>query len=101
MNSSIKPIAVTISGFIIGRLLTCSIRFCTIFFDFDRPIAEIVPTTVEIAVAIRAILNVVYRDSIIVCDSIICRYQRRENPEKLVSDFPLLNEKMTIYTIGR
>ena len=96
-----KPIAVTISGFIIGRLLTCSISLWIIFFDLERPIAEIVPTIVETAVAISAMLNVVDRDSIIVCDSIICLYQRREKPVKLVSDFPELKEKMTIYTIGR
>ena len=31
----------------------------------------------------------------------ICLYQRRENPVKLVRDFPSLKEKITMYRIGR
>ena len=101
INKSISPIAVTISGFISGRLFTCSIRSRTIFFDLLSPIAAIVPTTVEIAVATIATPKVVYNASIISCDCIICSYQRSENPVKLVSDFPSLNEKIIIYRIGR
>ena len=101
MNSSISPMAVTISGFISGRLFTCSITSRTIFLDLLSPIAEIVPTTVETAVARTAMLNVVYRASIISPDSSICRYHRSENPEKTVRDFPSLKENTIIYKIGR
>ena len=55
----------------------------------------------DMAVASKATLKVVYKASIISPDSSICLYQRRENPVKLVKDFPSLKEKMTIYTIGR
>ena len=85
--------AVTISGFITGRLLTCSIKSRMIFFDLLSPMAVIVPTTVEIRVAMRATLKVVYRDCIISLDSSICLYQRREKPVKPVSDLLSLNEK--------
>ena len=63
--------------------------------------AEMVPTTVEINVARMAMLNVVYNASIISWDSSMCRYQRRENPVKLVRDFPSLKEKIIIYPMGR
>ena len=46
-------------------------------------------------------LKVVYRALIMSRDSSICSYQRRENPVKVVSDFPSLKEKMIIYRIGR
>jgi len=85
----------------IGRLLICSIRSRTIFFDLLIPIAAIVPVTVEIKVASNAILNVVDSASIISDESSICLYQRSENPVKLVSDFPSLNENMIMYRIGR
>ena len=73
----------------------------TTFFYFLSPIAAIVPTTVATAVAIRATPTVVYRASIISRDSNMCLYQRIENPVKLVSDLPSLNEKIIIYKIGR
>lgn len=47
-------------------------RSRTIFLDLLRPMAEIVPTMVEISVAIRATLKVVYREAIISRDSSIC-----------------------------
>ena len=50
-----RPIAVTISGFIIGRLFICSTVFLSIGFDLDRPIDVIVPTIVDIIVARTAI----------------------------------------------
>ncbi|MPN14059.1 hypothetical protein SDC9_161385 [bioreactor metagenome] len=50
-----RPIAVTISGFIIGRLFTCSTIPLIILFVFERLIAVIVPTIVEITVDITAI----------------------------------------------
>ena len=59
INSSINPIAVTISGFIIGRLSTCSMILRRTFLELLSPIAAIVPTTVEISVASTATLNVV------------------------------------------
>ena len=59
INSSINPIAVTISGFIIGRLSTCSMILRMIFLELLSPIAAIVPTNVEISVASIATLNVV------------------------------------------
>ena len=59
MNNNMNPIAVTISGFMIGRLFACSIRSRISFFDLLTPIAAIVPATVEINVASSAILNVV------------------------------------------
>ena len=93
--------AVTISGFIIGKLFTCSIISRTIFFDLLRPMAAIVPATVEMSVAKSAMENVVYSALIMSLDSSICRYQRRENPEKLVRDFPSLKEKIIMYKIGR
>lgn len=50
-NSSIRPIAVTISGFRIGKLLMVrTISFST-FLDFESPMAVMVPSTVEITVA--------------------------------------------------
>ena len=101
IKSSMKPMAVTISGFIMGRLLTCSTRSRTIFLDLLNPMAEMVPTTVEIRVAISATLKVVYSASIISRDSSMCRYQRREKPVKLVRDFPSLKENTIIYKIGR
>ena len=58
VNRSIKPIAVTISGFIIGRLLICSVSSLTIRLDLDRPMAAIVPTIVETTVAITAMTTV-------------------------------------------
>ena len=101
MNNNMNPIAVTISGFMIGRLFACSIRSRISFFDLLTPIAAIVPATVEINVASSAILNVVDSASIISADSSICLYQRSENPVKLVSDFPSLNENIIMYRIGR
>ena len=59
INKSISPIAVTISGFIIGRLFTCCMVSLTIFRDLLNPIAVMVPTIVDTKVAIKATLNVV------------------------------------------
>ena len=51
--------AVTISGFIMGRLFTCSMIFRTIFLELESPMAATVPTTVETSVAMMATLKVV------------------------------------------
>ena len=54
-KNSISPIAVTISGFSIGRLFTWVTTSLTTLFDLLRPMEATVPTTVETAVAITAI----------------------------------------------
>lgn len=56
VNKIISPIAVTISGFIIGILLTFKSHSLRIFLLLESPIAVIVPRTVDIIVAITAIL---------------------------------------------
>ena len=53
-----RPIAVTISGFIIGSSLTCSTQLLRIRLDFERPMAVSVPTIVDTRVAIKAITTV-------------------------------------------
>ena len=53
-----SPMAVTISGFIIGSSLTCSTQLLRIRFDFERPMAVSVPTMVDTTVAITAITTV-------------------------------------------
>ena len=56
-NRSISPIAVTISGFKMGRLLIFkSVSFNT-FRDLESPMAVIVQRTVEITVAKMAIVT--------------------------------------------
>ena len=54
MKRSISPMAVTMSGFITGRLLISSTMFFSSFLDFERPMAAIVPTMVETTVAMTA-----------------------------------------------
>ena len=53
-----NPIAVTMSGLLIGRLFTCSIVPRTSLRQLESPIAAMVPTTVEITVARSAITMV-------------------------------------------
>ena len=53
-----SPIAVTISGLVNGRLFTCSMVPRTSLRQLDNPMAAMVPTTVEIAVAISAMMMV-------------------------------------------
>ena len=66
--------------------------------DLLRPMAVIVPTTVEINVASTATLKVVYSASIISWDSSICRYQRREKPVKAGQRFSVVKgENYHIY----
>ena len=71
-----------------------------ILFDFERPIAVIVPITVEITVASIAIEIVVHKASIILELLSIFSYHFSENPLQWVSDFLELKEKTTVYTIG-
>ena len=82
IKNNIKPIAVTISGFIKGKSLICIIKSCTIFFDLERPIALIVPTTVETTVAMIATIIVTYKDSIIDASANIFEYHCIEKPVK-------------------
>ena len=56
-NSSIHPMAVTISGFRIGISFILSTISLIIFRDFDKPIAVIVPRTVDAMVASIAIVT--------------------------------------------
>ena len=56
-NSSIHPMAVTISGFRIGISFILSTISLIIFRDFDKPIAVIVPRTVDAMVANIAIVT--------------------------------------------
>ena len=93
--------AVTISGFIRGKLFTCAIKSRMIFLELLKPIAAIVPTMVETAVAINATPKVVYRASIISRDCSMCSYHLSEKPVKVVNDFPSLKEKTIIYMMGR
>ena len=94
-NSNINPIAVTISGFNIGRLFTCVTISFTIFLDFDKPIAVIVPTNVDTIVAMTAISTVYQIASIIERLLNIASYHFVEKPVNLVKDFERLNEKNT------
>ena len=59
MNNNINPIAVTISGFIIGKSFNCKTKLFKNFRLFDNPIALIVPNKVATSVAIKAIVIVV------------------------------------------
>ena len=101
IKNNIKPIAVTISGFISGKSLICIIKSWTTFLDFDKPIALIVPTTVDITVAITATKIVIYNDSIIDASDNIFVYHCIENPVKCVNDLLELNENTIIKPIGK
>ena len=98
IKNNINPIAVTISGFMIGKSLTCIIRSCTIFLDFDKPIALIVPIIVEIIVAKIATIIVIYNDSIIALFVNIFSYHCKLKP---VKDLLELKEKTIIKRIGK
>ena len=67
----------------------------------NKPIALIVPSSVDTTVAISAMDIVVYKDSIISLLWNIRSYHISENPSKFVSERPELKEKMIIKTIGR
>ena len=56
-NSSIRLMAVTISGFRIGISFILSTISLIIFRDFDKPIAVIVPRTGDAMVASIAIVT--------------------------------------------
>ena len=53
------------------------------FLDFDKPIALIVPTTVDITVAITATKIVIYNDSIMMHQITFFVYHCIENPVKM------------------
>ena len=56
LKNTRSEMAVTISGFITGRSLMRSTIFCTTLRDFERPMAVIVPTTVETTVAALGVM---------------------------------------------
>ena len=95
MKRSMRPMAVTISGFMTGRLLTSRTMLRRILFALLRPMAATVPTTVETTVATTATISVVVMLSIIIRLENMLSYHFREKPEKLVMDFPSLKEKRT------
>ena len=67
---------------------------------FESPIAVMVPSTVDIAVARNAIVTETETADMISEFSISCEYHLSENPVKFVSDFDELNEKTTVTIIG-
>ena len=59
MKKSMRPMAVTISGFMIGKSLICSTRSFTTLRDLESPTAAKVPVTVDTTVAMTATRTVV------------------------------------------
>ena len=100
MNSSISPMAVTISGFMIGKSFSCSTALRSTLRQRERPMALIVPNSVETMVAISAMTIVVCSDSIMSRFSNIRSYHMRLNPSKLVSERLELKEKTIMNKIG-
>ena len=101
VNKIIKPIAVTISGFIIGILFTFNSHSRSTFLLFESPIAVIVPRIVDINVAIKAIDTETYTAERMLLSVTSFSYHLKEKPEKLVSDFEELKEKNIVTNIGR
>ena len=101
VNKIISPIAVTMSGFIIGILLIFNIQSFTTFLLFESPIAVIVPSTVETNVAIMAILSETYTDEIMPSSVKSFLYHLNEKPVNLVKDLDELKEKTIVTTIGK
>ena len=93
--------AVTMSGFKIGRLLIFKSSSLTTFRDLDRPMAVMVPITVEITVARIATVRDTYTALLTSVLWISSLYQRMENPVNLVRDFDELKEKIIVTKIGR
>ena len=96
-----RPIAVTISGFSIGILLIFSIRSRSTLRLRDSPIAVIVPSIVEMIVAMIAMETDTYTAFTTSTLLISSAYHLSEKPENLVSDFDELNEKIIVTRIGR
>ena len=95
-----KPIAVTMSGFIIGRSFAVRTALRSGLLHRDRPMTVIVPIQVEITVAKMAMANVVPMAPIVTDEENIFSYQRSEKPEKVVRERDALNENKTVYAIG-
>ena len=93
--------AVTMSGFRIGWLLIFKSSSLTTFRDLDRPMAVMVPITVEITVARIATVRDTYTALLTSVLWISSLYQRIENPVNLVRDFDELKEKIIVTKIGR
>ena len=100
-NKSIHPIAVTISGFIIGKLLTFSKYSFKNFLDLLRPMAVIVPKIVDINVESRATVRETITAPTISRSLIKREYHCTENPVKLLKDFDELNEKIIMTKMVR
>ena len=84
-----------------GRLLIFkSVSFNTLR-DFERPIAVMVPSTVEITVARMAMVTDTYTALLtsVLCSSSV--YHLMENPINLVRDLEELKEKIMVTRIGR
>jgi hypothetical protein len=100
-NRIIRLIAVTISGLRIGILFILSTTSLIIFLLFERPIAVIVPRTVEAKVANNAIVRDTYTALMIEPSEISLEYHLRDTPLMLVRLFDELKENTIITTIGR
>ena len=100
-NKIIKPIAVTISGFIIGMLLTFKIISFNTFLLLDKPMAVMVPKIVEINVAKRAMVIDTDTAFIMELSEIRLLYHWKENPDIFVSDFDELKENTIMTIMGR
>ena len=92
-KSSIRPMAVTISGLSTGRLLTSRMIVRMSFRALEMPMAAIVPITVEHTVAMTAMITVYLRLSSMSGLLTISSYHRREKPENLIMLFESLKEK--------
>src|SRR5690554_3254419 len=93
--------AVTISGFIIGKLLICNIVFLTNFFECTKPMAVKVPAIVDTTVEISAIPIETCTAPIISRFLNKSSYHLMEKLLKCVNDLVLLNENTIIITIGK
>jgi hypothetical protein len=100
-NKIISPIAVTISGFIIGRLFTLIIISFNILRFLDKPIEVSVPRIVAIMVASTAMdmdTHTAFMMSLLLNRF---SYQRSEKLSNFVKDFDELKEYTIVTTIGR
>ena len=99
-NKSIKETPVTISGLIIGILVTFIIRDFGSFFILCMPIAARVPRIVEAMLARVAIIIVFIKDEIIILLLNKRSYQSKVKPLKTERLFVSLNEKTISTKIG-
>jgi hypothetical protein len=100
-NRIIRPMAVTISGFIIGILFIFKITSFSIFRLLDNPIAVKVPSMVAMIVANTAMETDTYTAFIMELSEIRFSYHRSEKPDIFVRDFDELKENTMVTIIGR